>query len=205
MGIDIWWRKKAILQLRGLNNTKILDIATGTADLALEANKQLNPNSIIGLDISEKMLEFGRKKIHKVNLDDKIQLICGDSENLPFEEGTFNTVMAAFGVRNFENLEAGLKEMYRVTSPNGQMMILEFSKPRTFPIKNIFNAYFKYVLPVIGKIKSKEPKAYEYLYKSVQAFPDYDNFASILKNIGFSSVEYKPLSFGICTIYLAKK
>lgn len=205
LGIDIWWRKKAIRQLKGMTNTKILDIATGTADLALEANKQLNPQSVTGLDISENMLKIGRKKISKVKLDDKINLICGDSENLPFDNGAFNTVMAAFGVRNFENLEAGLKEMHRVTAPNGQMMILEFSKPKTFPIKNIFNAYFKYLLPVIGKIKSKDPKAYQYLYESVQAFPDYDNFASILKNIGFSSVEFKPLSFGICTIYLAKK
>lgn len=205
LGVDIWWRKKAIGKLKAFNNDQILDIATGTADLALEANKQLKPSKIIGLDISENMLSIGRKKISKVNLDDKITLVGGDSENLQFEDLSFNTVMAAFGVRNFENLEKGLTEMYRVTKNDGQLMILEFSRPTTFPIKNIFNSYFKYILPVIGKIKSKDPKAYQYLYESVQAFPDYDNFASILKNIGYKEVTFKPLSFGICTIYLARK
>ncbi len=205
LGIDVWWRKRAISTLKKVENQTILDIATGTADLAIEAHKQLKPKSIVGLDISEKMLEIGRKKVLKKNLNDRIELISGDSENLPFSNDQFHTITAAFGVRNFENLEKGLGEMYRVMQPNGELMILEFSRPTTFPIKNIFNIYFKYLLPVIGKIKSKDPKAYKYLYESVQAFPDYDNFAQILKKIGFSNIQYKPLSFGICTIYSAKK
>ncbi len=205
LGVDIWWRKTAISKLKSYNNDSILDIATGTADLALEANKQLNPTIITGLDISENMLSIGRKKIAKVNLTNKITLVSGDSENLQFDTESYNTVMAAFGVRNFENLEKGLSEMYRVTKQGGHLMVLEFSRPTSFPIKQIFNAYFKYVLPVIGKLKSKDPKAYKYLYESVQAFPDYENFASILKNIGYKEVTFKPLSFGICTIYLATK
>jgi demethylmenaquinone methyltransferase/2-methoxy-6-polyprenyl-1,4-benzoquinol methylase len=205
LGIDIIWRKKAIKVLSKFDNKLILDIATGTGDLAIEAVNKLNVDKVIGLDISEGMLEIGRKKISKKKLSSKIEMVVGDSEALQFNDNHFNTVMAAFGVRNFENLEKGLGEMFRVTKPGGQMMILEFSKPKTFPIKNIFNAYFKYLLPVIGKLKSKDPKAYKYLYESVQAFPDYDNFALILKNIGFTDVTYKPLTFGICTIYLAKK
>ena len=205
LGIDVTWRRKAIKLLKPYDNTEMLDIATGTGDLALEAVRQLEVNHIVGLDISEGMLDIGRKKISKKNLSDKISMITGDSENLPFEEGKFNTVMAAFGVRNFENLEKGLAEMFRVLKSGGKIMVLEFSRPTRFPIKNIFNAYFKYLLPVIGKIKSKDPKAYKYLYESVQAFPDYDNFAAILNKIGFTNVEYKPLTFGICTIYLATK
>jgi demethylmenaquinone methyltransferase/2-methoxy-6-polyprenyl-1,4-benzoquinol methylase len=205
LGIDITWRKKAIKLLKPFDNSQMLDIATGTGDLAIEAVKQLDVDHIVGLDISGGMLDIGRKKIDKKDLSEKISMTVGDSENLPFEEGRFNTVMAAFGVRNFENLEKGLAEMYRVLKSGGKIMILEFSRPTKFPIKNIFNTYFKYLLPVIGKIKSKDPKAYKYLYESVQAFPDYDNFASILNKIGFNNVEYKPLTFGICTIYLATK
>lgn len=205
LGIDTTWRKKAIKLLKPYDNNQMLDIATGTGDLALEAVRQLDVDHVVGLDISEGMLEIGRKKISKKKLSDKISMVNGDSENLHFEDEKFNTVMAAFGVRNFENLEKGLKEMFRVIKPGGHLMILEFSKPTKFPIKNIFNTYFKYFLPVIGKIKSKDPKAYKYLYESVQAFPDYDNFASILNKIGFNNVEYKPLTFGICTIYLATK
>ena len=205
LGIDVWWRKKAIGMLKPYANTHILDVATGTADLAIEAAEVLQPKTVIGMDISANMLKIGDKKIEKKELEKIITLETGDSENLRFDTNQFDTVTAAFGVRNFENLEKGLGEMYRVLKPGGVMMILEFSRPTTFPIKNIFNVYFKYLLPVIGKIRSKDAKAYQYLYESVQVFPDYDQFANILKQLGFQEVVYKPLSFGICTIYLAKK
>lgn len=203
--IDVLWRKKALRMLTKNNPKNILDIATGTADLAIMSTRIWSPEKIIGLDISKEMLRVGQKKVDKKNLTSIISLEQGDSENLRFKDGSFDTVMAAFGVRNFENLEKGLSEMNRVLQKNGTCMILEFSKPRVFPLKQIFNVYFKYILPVIGKLTSKDPKAYEYLYESVQVFPDYDNFASILKKTGFVDVSYKPLSFGICTIYLAKK
>jgi len=203
--IDVLWRKKAIKLLKKNNPKNILDIATGTADMSIMAAKILTPESIIGMDISSEMLRVGQTKIDKKSLSKLITLEIGDSENLKYSDGQFDTIMAAFGVRNFENLEAGLKEMNRVLSPGGTCMILEFSKPKVFPLKQLFNIYFKYILPVIGKITSKDPKAYEYLYESVQVFPDYDNFTSILKKTGFKEASYKPLSFGICTIYLAKK
>lgn len=203
--IDVLWRKKAIKLLKKNNPKNILDIATGTADMAIMAAKILSPESIIGMDISSEMLKVGQTKIDKKSLSDIIKLEIGDSENLKYSDGQFDTIMAAFGVRNFENLEAGLSEMNRVLSIGGTCMILEFSKPKVFPLKQLFNIYFKYILPVIGKLTSKDPKAYEYLYESVQVFPDYDNFTSILKKTGFKDTSYKSLSFGICTIYLAKK
>ena len=203
--IDVLWRKKALRLLQKNDPKIILDIATGTADMAIMSTKIWSPEKIIGLDISKEMLKVGQTKIDKKELSHIIKLENGDSENLHFEDESFDTVMAAFGVRNFENLENGLSEMNRVLQKDGTCMILEFSRPRVFPLKQIFNVYFKYILPVIGKITSKDPKAYEYLYESVQVFPDYDNFASILKKTGFVDITYKPLSFGICTIYLAKK
>lgn len=203
--IDVLWRKKAIKLLKKNNPQNILDIATGTADMSIMAAKILSPKSIIGMDISKEMLRVGQTKVDKKSLSELITLEIGDSENLKYADGQFDTIMAAFGVRNFENLEAGLTEMNRVLSVGGTCMILEFSKPKVFPLKQLFNIYFKYILPVIGKLTSKDPKAYEYLYESVQVFPDYDNFTSILKKTGFKDTSYKPLSFGICTIYLAKK
>lgn len=205
LGIDTIWRTKAIKKLKANNPQAILDIATGTADLAIEAAEVIKPKSIIGMDIAKEMLRVGDKKIAKKGLTDIITLEHGDSEALRYTDGQFDAVMAAFGVRNFENLEAGLSEMNRVLRNGGECMILEFSRPKAFPLKQGFNIYFKHILPVIGKLKSKDPKAYKYLYESVQAFPDYEQFASILKGVGFTEVTWKPLSFGICTIYLAKK
>lgn len=204
-GIDVWWRKKAIATLKDSKPQRILDVATGTADLAMEAAKSLQPEHITGLDISVKMLDIGKEKIRKAGLNDVIQLESGDSENMKYADGSFDAVMAAFGVRNFENLEKGLSEMQRVVRPGGMIMVLEFSKPRFFPLKQIFNVYFKYLLPVIGKIKSKDPKAYQYLYESVQAFPDYDHFTAILEDAGFKNARFKALTGGICTIYTAEK
>jgi len=205
LGIDVIWRRRAISLLKKTVPKTILDIATGTADLAIEAARVLQPDTIIGMDISPNMLKIGDEKILKKGLSDIIKLELGDSENLKYDSDSFDVVMAAFGVRNFENLEKGLAEMYRVLKSGGTIMVLEFSKPRHFPLKQGFNIYFKYILPVIGKVRSKDEKAYKYLYESVQVFPDYDDFTTILKKLGFTQANYKVLSAGICCIYLAKK
>jgi demethylmenaquinone methyltransferase/2-methoxy-6-polyprenyl-1,4-benzoquinol methylase len=205
LGIDTIWRKKAIQQLKSSNPKVILDVATGTADVAIETAKRLNPEKIIGLDISSEMLEIGRQKIKKKGLDTIITLEEGDSEALPYPDQTFDAITVAFGVRNFENLEKGLKEMQRVLKDNGQIVILEFSRPSVFPIKQLFNAYFKYILPLIGRLTSKDPKAYSYLYESVQAFPDGDDFLNILLKTGFKSNQCTPLTLGICSLYSGHK
>ena len=205
LGIDIWWRKKAIEQMKPLAPKSILDVATGTADLSIEAAHALYPDTIIGVDIAEQMLNIGKKKIAAKNLTDVISLEQGDSEQLRFESHTFDAVMAAFGVRNFENLHKGLSEMYRVIKPGGQIMVLEFSKPKGFPLKQLFNIYFKNILPVIGKFKSKDKDAYKYLYESVQQFPSYEAFTQELSKVGFIDTGYKSLSGGICAIYFARK
>jgi len=204
LGIDIRWRKKAV-KLLALGHPKlILDVATGTGDFAVETLK-LNPDKVIGIDISEGMLEVGRKKMKARGLDDRIELISGDSENLPFEENKFDAVVVAFGVRNFENLEKGLAEMHRVLKPGGRMVVLEFSKPRSFPFKQLYHFYFTYILPKIGKVVSRDPAAYTYLPESVQAFPDGDSFISILDRLGFKNTICKSLTFGISSLYIGVK
>ena len=205
LGIDITWRRRAIRTLKNLQPKLILDVATGTADLAIEAEKQLSPEKIVGIDIANEMLEIGRQKLKKRQITQKIELFLGDSENLSFPDNTFDAVTVAFGVRNFENLGKGLLEMYRVTRPGGKVVILEFSKPTLFPFRQLYNFYFRNFLPVIGRVTSKDPKAYRYLYESVQAFPDGKDFVNVLKKTGFQSATYKPLTLGICTLYLAEK
>ncbi|MBI1224132.1 MAG: bifunctional demethylmenaquinone methyltransferase/2-methoxy-6-polyprenyl-1,4-benzoquinol methylase UbiE [Bacteroidetes bacterium] len=205
LGIDISWRKKTIMALRDLKPKTILDVATGTGDLAIEAAKQLNPDKIIGIDISKEMLDVGRVKLQKRNLSPTIELFSGDSENINFESNSFDAVTVAFGVRNFENLERGISEMHRVLKPEGRAAILEFSMPTLFPFKQLYNFYFKNFLPVIGRITSKDPKAYSYLYDSVQAFPDGKRFVNLLKQLGFEKVESKQFTLGICTLYVATK
>ncbi|MEM9918046.1 MAG: bifunctional demethylmenaquinone methyltransferase/2-methoxy-6-polyprenyl-1,4-benzoquinol methylase UbiE [Bacteroidota bacterium] len=205
LGIDTIWRKKAIARLQGGPHAVILDVATGTADVALEAARQLQFEKITGIDISTEMLDVGRKKIEKKGLSQKIVLQEGDSENLPFADNTFDAITVAFGVRNFENLEKGLGEMYRVLKKGGQVVVLEFSRPTIFPFRQIFNAYFKYILPLIGRFTSKDPKAYRYLYESVQRFPDGDQFVKILEKTGYNSNQCTRLSLGICSIYVGKK
>jgi len=206
--IDVYWRKRAIKVLRSMlekpQEATILDVATGTGDFGLEALR-LNPKKVIGVDISEGMLSYGRKKIKKRGLQDKIELFTGDSENLPFEENTFDAVIVAFGVRNFENLEKGLANILRVLKPNGALVILEFAKPASFPMKQLYNVYFKYILPVVGRLVSKDKAAYQYLPESVQAFPDGANFTAILNKIGFQTTQCKKLTFGSCAIYQGKK
>ncbi|HZX74953.1 MAG TPA: bifunctional demethylmenaquinone methyltransferase/2-methoxy-6-polyprenyl-1,4-benzoquinol methylase UbiE [Cyclobacteriaceae bacterium] len=204
LGIDIQWRKKAIKTLKPLQPKLILDVATGTGDFAVEA-LTLKPDQVIGVDISEGMLEVGRKKMHERNLDKQVQLRSGDSENLPFEENKFDAVIVAFGVRNFENLEKGLAEMLRVVRPGGKVVILEFSKPTAFPMKQLYQFYFRFILPSIGKVISRDRAAYTYLPESVQAFPDGDNFVKLLAKTGYKDTTCKPLTFGISSLYTGTK
>lgn len=205
LGVDRSWRKKAIATLLEDKPQNILDVATGTGDLAIEANKQLKPKKITGIDISVKMLEVGQQKIQKLGIDNVITLQEGDSERLPFEDNHFDAAIVAFGVRNFANVEAGLKEMVRVLQPNSKLVVLEFSKPTMFPFRQLFNFYFKYILPFIGRLTSKDKKAYGYLYESVQAFPEGQDFLDLLTNIGLKNTTCKKLSLGICSIYTATK
>ncbi len=204
LGIDVYWRKKGIKMLMAEKPKKILDIATGTGDFAIEALSP-NPDKVIGVDISEGMLEVGRKKIKRLKLEDKITLEMGDSEKLLYDDNIFDAVIVSFGVRNFENLEKGLGDMLRVLKPGGTAVIIELSKPRIFPLKQIFNLYFKYLLPLIGRVISKDKAAYTYLPASVQSFPDGNDFLEILGKVGFKKTSCKPLTFGISTIYLGKK
>ncbi|UII23086.1 bifunctional demethylmenaquinone methyltransferase/2-methoxy-6-polyprenyl-1,4-benzoquinol methylase UbiE [Fulvivirga ligni] len=204
MGIDIVWRKKAIKMLKSHQPKQILDIATGTADFAIESLK-LNPDAVIGVDISEGMLEVGRKKLKERKLDHKIELRLGDSEKLLFDDNKFDAVIVSFGVRNFENLEKGLSDMFRVLKPGGKVVILEFSRPAKFPFKNIYNFYFKAILPKIGKVISKDRAAYTYLPESVQAFPDGQNFLKVLNKVGFKNTKCRPLTFGVSSIYIGEK
>ena len=204
LGIDITWRKKAIKMLKEDQPKLILDIATGTGDFAIEA-LALNPDKVIGVDISEGMLAEGRKKLKKRKLDDRIELQLGDSEKLLFEENKFDAVIVSFGVRNFETLEKGLSDMYRVLKPGGKTVIVEFSKPKKFPMKQAYNVYFKYILPQIGKVVSKDNAAYTYLPESVQAFPDGNDFLRILEKVGFKKTTCKLLTFGISSIYIGEK
>lgn len=204
LGIDKVWRKKAIKLLEPSKPKIILDVATGTGDFAIQA-LVLNPTKVYGVDISEGMLDVGRKKIEGRGLGGKIELLAGDSENLPFGENKFDAVTVAFGVRNFENLEKGLSEIWRVLKPGGKLVILEFSRPTAFPMKQAYNFYFKAILPRIGRLVSSDNSAYTYLPESVAAFPDGVNFLRILETVGFKQTQCKALTFGISSIYTATK
>jgi len=204
-GIDHIWRRKTIRLMQAKNPKVILDVATGTGDLAFAACKKLNPDKIIGLDLSNGMLEVGRIKIKKKKLEDKLEFVQGDSENLPFKDNFFDSVMVSFGVRNFENLNIGLKEIFRVLKPSGNIFVLEFSKPKKFPIKQLFGFYSKAILPILGSFISKDKSAYHYLPASVDAFPEGENFTNELEEVGFSNSTYKSLSGGISSIYVAEK
>ena len=204
-GIDHYWRRKTISILKGQSPQLILDVATGTGDLAFSAFKRLQPKKIIGLDISKGMLEVGRVKIKRKNLEGSLEFIHGDSENIPFEDNYFDAVMVSFGVRNFEDLNAGLKEIYRVLKPTGQLLVLEFSKPKKFPVKQSYYLYSNFILPFFGKLISKDKSAYAYLPESVAAFPEGDAFLNELNKVNFKTTYYKLLSGGIASIYSAKK
>ncbi len=200
LGIHKRWRKKAVKILRPLEPKRILDIATGTGEFALTL-MQLNPDKVVGIDIAEAMLAVGRKKIAKKNLTDKIDLLEGDSENIQFPDNSFDAITVAFGVRNFENLERGLTEMCRVVRPGGKVLILELSKPHVFPIRQLYKFYFFNILPLWGRLFSKDKAAYMYLPESVAAFPDGDDFLRIYEKCGFKNVRQIRLTFGIASIY----
>lgn len=204
MGIDKQWRKKAIRLLKPQNPKTVLDIATGTGDFAIAALK-LNPDKVTGVDISVGMLEKGREKMKKHHYDKKIELLEGDSENLPFADNSFDAITVGFGVRNFENLEKGLAEMLRVLRPGKTAVILEFSKPKKFPVKQSFTFYSKYIIPTLGKAISKDSSAYAYLPESVAAFPEGDDFKAILQQVGYKNIGSKLVSGGIATIYFGSK
>lgn len=204
LGIDILWRKKAVKILKKEKPKYILDIATGTADFAIEA-LSLRPKKVIGVDISEGMLSKGREKIDKIRANSVITLESGDSENLRFEDASFDAITVAFGVRNFEHLEKGLSEMARVLRPGGLAVILEFSQPTHTPFKQLYRFYFRNILPGIGKVISKDQAAYTYLPESVDHFPYGQAFCDIADRNGFKNTTCIPLTFGISSIYLARK
>ena len=203
-GIDIKWRNKVVQLVANKNPESILDIATGTGDLAINLT-QSSAKKIIGLDISEGMLDVGRKKINAKKLNNTIEMIVGDSENLPFDDNSFDAITVAFGVRNFEHLEVGLKEILRVLKPNGIFVVLETSVPTKFPFRQGYFLYTKILLPAIGKLFSRDKKAYSYLSSSAAKFPYGDAFNNILKKTGFISTIALPQTFGVATIYTASK
>ena len=203
-GIDVKWRKK-VVAIVGENNPKqILDIATGTGDLAITM-AALNPDRVVGLDISAGMLEVGKQKIAKANLSDKIEMLVGDSENMPFEDETFDAITVSFGVRNFANLDKGLTEIKRVLKPNGKLVILETSVPTKFPYKQGYRFHSSVILPIIGKLFSKDKVAYSYLSESANSFPFGEKFNNILLKNGFTTATDKPVTFGVASIYTATK
>ena len=204
LGIDVNWRKK-VVKIVGKNNPKqILDIATGTGDLALMM-ASLNPERIVGLDISSGMLEVGKQKIAKAKLSNKIEMIVGDSEEMSFEDSTFDAITVSFGVRNFANLDKGIKEIARVLKPDGTLVILETSNPTKFPFKQGYKLYTNLFLPIVGKLFSKDKVAYSYLSESANSFPFGEAFNNILQKNGFSNTKDTPVTFGVATIYIASK
>ncbi len=202
LGIDRRWRKKTIHEISKVAHVNILDVATGTADLAIEAAR-LNPQQITGIDISEKMLELGRQKVAEKNLDKIISLQVADSEKLPFEDAKFDVAMVAFGIRNFQHLETGLKEMRRVVRENGAVFILEFSHPEKFPVKQFYSFYSRFILPFWGKFFSGDNNAYNYLPESIRNFPSGKELEKVLLHVGYSKVKIMPLTFGVVTLYIA--
>lgn len=205
MGIDYGWRKEAILQLYPFAPRKILDIATGTGDFAILAASMLNPEHLIGADISEKMMEIGRKKVEQNRQSNMITFQKEDCMNLSFENNTFDAVTAAFGIRNFANLDKGLEEMCRVLKPGGHLSIIELCEPARFPMKQLFGLYSHTIMPTIGRLVSKDVNAYKYLIATMEAFPQGEKMVDILQNAGFSKARFHRMTFGICTMYLATK
>ncbi len=204
-GIDVLWRKKAINIFKEAAPQQLLDVATGTADMAILAAKLLRTKKITGIDISQKMLEIGQQKVIKEGLESKIKLLRGDSETINFSDNSFDGVMVAFGVRNFEHLEKGLGEILRVMKPGAQLVVLEFSKPKTAIVRSFYNLYMGVLAPEMAKWFHQNKKAYQYLNESARAFPDRQAFINILNKTGYSDTSFKPLSLGICCIYIGRK
>lgn len=205
LGIDKGWRTKAIKSIESIAPKKILDVATGTGDLAIAAAKKITDSNVVGIDIAAQMLEVGKVKIEDKNLSARIEMKVGDSEALPYADNHFDAVLCAYGVRNFQDLPKGLSEMCRVMRAGGRLAILEFSQPKTFPVKQVFSIYFKYVMPLFGKMVSKHSTAYNYLPESVMAFPEGQDFCKILEQCGYKNVKARPLTFGITSLYTAEK
>lgn len=199
-GIDQRWRKEVIAMLAEENPKRILDVATGTGDLAIQA-LDINPEKVVGIDISEEMLRIGREKVKELGEDDRVQLRRGDSERLPFSDRQFDAATVAFGVRNFENLGRGLSEIHRVLKPGGALFVLEFSHPRVFPVKQAYSFYSRFVLPKVGSLISGNDGAYKYLPESVAAFPDGQDFLKEMEAVGFIDLQATPLTFGVASIY----
>ncbi|MFN8245709.1 MAG: bifunctional demethylmenaquinone methyltransferase/2-methoxy-6-polyprenyl-1,4-benzoquinol methylase UbiE [Ferruginibacter sp.] len=204
-GIDMRWRKKAIRLLKDINPKQILDVATGTADMAILAHRIIGDVQVTGIDISDGMLDHGRQKINKLGLNNAIKLLNGDSEAINFPDNSFDAVMVAFGVRNFQHLEQGLSEIRRVLRPGGRLVVLEFSQPRFPLVKPVYNLYMKFVTPNMGKLFSRNRDAYRYLDESIRKFPEGKAFTAILGSTGYRNTYCKPLSLGICSIYCGEK
>ncbi len=205
LGVDISWRKRLIKEMKAYAPKHIVDMATGTADLAIMAAKSLPHTRISGIDLSPNMVSVGDKKVISAGLQDQVALSVGDSEGINQKDATYDGAMVSFGVRNFEDLKQGLSELHRVLQPGKPLMVLEFTKPTIFPVKQVFNLYFRLILPTIGKLFSKDKNAYTYLYDSVQAFPGYDEFQSIMEEVGFKNCRWHALTFGICCLYIGEK
>lgn len=204
LGIHKGWRRKCVQLISEKNPKYLLDVATGTADFAIECMK-LNPTSVIGIDISEGMMKFGREKIEKLNLQKQIMLQYGDAETCDLPSNSIDAITVGFGVRNFQNLEKGLQNMNRILKPGGQICILEFSTPRKFPMKQFYKFHFKYITPTVGKLFSKDSSAYTYLPESIKVFPDNERFVEILEKTGYYKATFQAVSFGLAAIYLAEK
>lgn len=204
LNVDHYWRWRMINRLKSIQPKKILDVATGTGDVAIAAMR-LKPEKIVGVDISAEMLEVGKKKMKKKKFDKAVTMQLGDAENLDFADNSFDAITVAFGVRNFEHLQKGIEELNRVLKPGGKLVVLEFSKPKRFPIKQFYNFYFKYILPLVGRFFSSDDSAYTYLPASVQAFPEGGEFINMLSQSGFKSTKWIPLTFGISSIYEGTK
>lgn len=205
LGIDFLWRKKAVKSLRAINPKIVLDIATGTGDFAVEAARKLQPQRVIGIDISEGMLEVGRRKMQKKGIADTVEMVKGDSEDLHYPDGFADAVTVGFGVRNFEHLQKGLSEIHRVLRPGGVCVILEPSFPRHFPLKQLFQFYFTKILPLIGRLVSRDKAAYTYLPSSVKAFPSGEEFLEICRSVGFKETKWQQLTLGACAMYRLEK
>ena len=204
-GIDRSWGKKAINALRPFHPRRIMDVATGTGDFAILACRELQPDTLIGTDISEGMMDVGREKVKQAHLSDKISFAREDCTSLSFADGSFDAVTVAFGIRNFDGLDKGLSEICRVLVPGGHLVILELSTPDRFPMKQLFSVYSKVVIPLLGKCISKDNSAYTYLPQSIRAFPQGEIMQGVIRKAGFSEVRFRRLTFGICTLYIAKK
>jgi demethylmenaquinone methyltransferase/2-methoxy-6-polyprenyl-1,4-benzoquinol methylase len=205
MGIDRWWRRRAINWLARFSPKQILDVATGTGDFAIVACRRLQPDSLIGTDISEGMMRVGRDKVEKAGLSDKISFAREDCTSLTFSDNRFDAITVAFGIRNFADLDKGLSEMHRVMAPGGHLVILELTTPEHFPMKQLYSIYSKAVIPTLGRLLSKDRSAYNYLPQTIKAFPQGEVMKGALRKAGFAEVDYKSLTFGICTLYTATK